>query len=67
MCQSEVSQTILSIRGVFNLQDLFYLMKINQDINARTLIMCVVDELCENGLIQYVEINDNCWGFEVVY
>jgi hypothetical protein len=66
MSENEIFQRILTIRGVFNLTDLFYLMNVNYEINNRSLIMNVLDELCENGLVKYIETSDNRWGFRVV-
>ena len=61
-----VRSVILSMERPFNLSDLFYTLWKNYRIQDRTLILEVLDELCENGMIDYSEVNDDCWAFEVV-
>ena len=61
-----IRRTILSMERPFNVSDLFYTLEENHGITNRTLILEVLDELCESGIISYSEINDDCWAFEVI-
>lgn len=68
MCniRETIQQAILSMEFPFNLSDLFYTLHKNYKIEDRALIIEVLDELCENGMIDYSEVHDDCWAFEVV-
>lgn len=61
-----VRRTILQMERPFNVADLFYKLKKNYGIGDRALILEVLDELCENGIIDYSEVKHDCWAFEVV-
>lgn len=64
--RSIIRQVILSMDMPFNVADLFYLMETRYRITNRQLILNIVEELCESGVIKYSEISDNCFAFEVV-
>lgn len=59
-----IKETILNMERPFNVSDLFYRLAA-KGITNRTLILEVLDELCDSGLIDYSEINDDCWAFSV--
>lgn len=59
-----IKETILDMKRPFNVSDLFYRLQA-RGITNRTLILEVLDELCDSGLINYSEINDDCWAFSV--
>lgn len=61
-----IRQTILTMDRPFNMSDLFYLLETKYNIKNRQLILNIVEELCESGVIKYSEVIDDCWGFEVV-
>ena len=61
-----IRETILEMERPFNVSDLFYKLNHAHNIRNRTLILEVLDELCDSGVIDYSEINDDCWAFNVV-
>lgn len=61
-----IRQTILAMERPFNVSDLFYLLETRYGIKNRQLILNIVEELCESGVIKYSEVIDDCWAFEVV-
>ena len=61
-----IRDAILEMERPFNVSDLFYKLKSEHNIQDRTLILEVLDELCDSGAIDYSEINDDCWAFNVV-
>lgn len=61
-----IRETILQMERPFNVSDLFYKLDSSYNIRNRTLILEVLDELCDSGAIDYSEINDDCWAFNVV-
>ena len=60
-----IKETIIDMERPFNVSDLLYRLALKKVTN-RTLILEVLDELCDNGLIDYSEINDDCWAFSVI-
>lgn len=60
-----IKETILDMERPFNVSDLLYRLAL-KGVTNRTLILEVLDELCDNGLIDYSEINDDCWAFSVI-
>ena len=61
-----IREAILDMERPFNISDLFYKLEKDHGICNRTLILGVLAELCDSGLISYSEINDDCWAFNVV-
>lgn len=61
-----IRQTILTMDRPFNVSDLFYLLETEHKITNRQLILNILEELCESGVIKYSEVIDDRWGFEVV-
>ena len=66
MLRKIIRETILQMERPFNVSDLFYKLDSVYNIRNRTLILEVLDELCDSGAIDYSEINDDCWAFKVV-
>ena len=64
--RTTIREAILSMERPFNISDLFYKLEANHGIRNRPLILEILDELCDNGVIDYSEINDDCWAFNVV-
>lgn len=60
-----IEATILSMERPFNVSDLFFALERKHSIQNRSLIMEVLDELCDSGKLSYSEINDDCWAFHV--
>lgn len=60
---AKIKDAILSIDKPFNKTDLFYHMKHEHGIDNRQLICEVLDSLCENGILKYVEVENDCWAF----
>ena len=60
-----IKETILNMERPFNVSDLLYRLAL-KGVTNRTLILEVLDELCENELIDYSEINNDCWAFSVI-
>ena len=61
-----IRQTILTMDRPFNVSELFYLLETKYEIKNRQLILNIVEELCESGVIKYSEVIDDCWAFEFV-
>ena len=61
-----IREVILGMERPFNVSDLFYKLNEKHGIRNRPLILEVLDELCDSGIIDYSEVNDDCWAFEVV-
>lgn len=59
----KIKNAILEINKPFNKTDLFYYLKANYGIDNQKLTCEVLDNLCENGFLRYVEIDDNVWAF----
>lgn len=60
-----VRKTILGMERPFNVSDLFYRLKKECNVTNRALILEVLEDLCENDIISYSEIQDDCWAFRV--
>lgn len=65
MLRKTIRETILQMERPFNVSDLFYKLD-SIGIQNRALILEVLDELCDSGAIDYSEINDDCWAFNVI-
>ena len=60
---ARIKDAILAIDKPFNKTDLFYYMKHKHGIDNRPLICEVLDDLCDNGILKYIEIENDCWAF----
>ena len=56
---------IIQMQGYFNLIDLYIKFE-KMGIKNRVMIKKILDELCESGHIEYSEIENDVWAFEVV-
>lgn len=65
--QKIIQTVILEMERPFNISDLFYTLSHHHGIENRSLILAVLDELCESGAIDYSEIYDDCWAFSVCH
>lgn len=61
-----IRQTILSMDKPFNMTDLFYLLEEEHGIFNRQLILNIVEEMCESGVIEYSEVIDDRWLYRLV-
>lgn len=61
-----IRQTIRAMKVPFNLSDLFELLEKEYEIKDRQLILDILEEMCESGVIKYSEVVDDCWAFLVV-
>lgn len=66
LTRKTIRRTILRMERPFNVVDLFYTLEKDHDIQDRKLILDILDEMCESGVISYSEIYDDCWAFAVV-
>ena len=60
-----IKDTILGMDKPFNMSDLYCILKEKHSITNRMLIHEVVDGLCDAGFLEFKEIYDNVFGFEV--
>ncbi len=60
-----IRQTILSMDRPFSLSDLFRRLEDEHQITNHRLIMTILEELCESGVIEYADIDD-LWRYRVV-
>lgn len=60
-----IRKTILGMDRPFNVSDLFYKLETEHGIENRSLILEVLDELCDSGAINYLEVQDDCWAFSL--
>lgn len=60
-----IKDTILHMEKPFNVSDLLYTLE-SQGIKNRALILAILDELCDSGFLDYSEVNDDCWAFNVI-
>jgi len=61
-----IRQTILGMEKPFNVSELFYLLETTYGIVNRQLILNILEELCESGVIKYSEVRNDCWAFALV-
>ena len=61
-----IRSVILGMERPFNVSDLLYILAKYYNINDRSLILDILDELCDSNQIDYSEINDDCWAFNVI-
>lgn len=59
-----ISNVIMSMDRPFNVSDLFSRLA-KEGVTDRSLILDVLDCMCECELISYEEIKDDCWAFNV--
>lgn len=60
-----IEKTILSFPAYFNQMDLYAKLKREYQINDRAMINDILDDLAIAGKVNYVEISDGVWAFEV--
>ena len=62
----KIKDIILAMDKPFNKIDLSYVLSYHHGIENYNLICDVLDDLCESGLVRFVQIARNCWAFVVV-
>lgn len=66
LTQRQIIRTvILGMTTPFNKADLFYLLESKHGVSNRNLVLKILDELCDSGVVKFTEIKDNVWGFVV--
>lgn len=60
---TKIKDAILSIEVPFNKVDLIHILRAQYNIDNPVMTDEVLDNLCDNGLLRYTEINDNVWAF----
>ena len=57
-----VARIIMNINRPFSVFRLYDDCK-NNGIDSKDLVLDVLESLCDSGMVQYVEITDNCWAY----
>lgn len=60
---TKIKDAILSIEVPFNKIDLIHILRVQHNIDNPVLTDEVLDNLCDNGILRYTEIDDNVWAF----
>lgn len=60
---TRIKDAILSIEVPFNKVDLIHILRVQHNIDSPVLTDEILDNLCDNGLLRYTEIDDNVWAF----
>ncbi len=60
--KNRIANIIISIEKPFSLSGLFYVCN-DVGIVDRDLILEVLEDLCDAGIVSYTEINDDCWAY----
>lgn len=60
---TKIKDAILSIEVPFNKVDLRHILRVQHNIDNPVLTDEVLDNLCDNGILRYTEIDDNVWAF----
>lgn len=61
--EAEISEIILSMERPFKISQLFQEME-RHDITDMTLVLEVLDQLCDSGLIKYSEVENDEWAYK---
>lgn len=60
---TKIKDAILSIEAPFNKVDLLHILRVQYNIDNPVLTDEVLDNLCDNGLLRYTEIDNDVWAF----
>jgi hypothetical protein len=60
--RNKIAKIIMNIEKPFSISGLLFVCRQNQ-INDVDLILEVLDDLCDAGLVSYSEIQDDCWAY----
>ena len=60
---TRIKDAILLIEVPFNKVDLIHILRVQHNIDSPVLTDEVLDNLCDNGLLRYTEIDDDVWAF----
>ena len=58
----KIANIIIEIEKPFSLLGLIHVCA-QKGINDVDLILEVLDDLCESGIVNYSEIKDDCWAY----
>ena len=61
-----IRQSVLTMEQPFYLSELFKLLEVKYGITNRTLILKILEELCESGAVKYSEVSEDDWAYVVV-
>lgn len=60
-----IKNMILNMKSPFNISDIIQTAG-TKNIKNKRLILSIVDELCDSEILQYSEISDGCWAFNLI-
>lgn len=60
---TKIKNAILDINQPFNKGDLLHILKAQYNIDNPVLTNEVLDNLCDNGILRYIEIENDIWAF----
>lgn len=64
LMRNEIRNVILNLEKPFSIYFLFQCLE-SKGITDRTLILEVLDYMCETGWIKYSEIIEDYWGYQI--
>lgn len=60
--KDRIAELIIEIEKPFSLAGLFFVCH-KKGITDKDLVLEVLEELCDLGIINYSEIQDECWAY----
>lgn len=60
--RDQIAELIIEIEKPFSLEGLFFACK-RRGISDQELILEVLEDLCDSGIIGYSEVQDQCWAY----
>jgi hypothetical protein len=60
--RKKIARLIIEIEKPFSIAGLLYVCRM-AGIPEEDLVLDVLEELCDNGVVKYSEIRENCWAF----
>ena len=60
--KERIATIIIEIEKPFSLFGLFHVCK-KAEITDEELILEVLEDLCDSGIVSYSEIQDQCWAY----
>ena len=60
--KNKIATIIIEMERPFSLSGLFWVCK-NYGISDKELILEVLEDLCDTGIVSYTEIDNDCWAY----
>lgn len=60
--RERIAELIIEIEKPFSLAGLFFVCY-KEGISNEDLILEVLEDLCDSGIVSYSEIQDQCWAY----